>query len=195
MHDPPEKIFPRWKGPSLTEDPEFLNKHSSDVTKDQLSPLKSSSPVHNLGKNSSDGASMSPRTIIQSSDGSSRPGKKLGKEQWEHTKKWSREFLQLYNEETDPEIKSIMRDMGKDLDKWITEREIQDVADLMSRIPRRKRKFIEKKLNKLKSQIENFGHQAVFAKYKEYVDEKEEDYLWWLDLKFILVRIKVFIIA
>lgn len=199
--------MPRWKGPPLSEDPEFLNNFargrqetlkskmaSEDMEDLQISDktqshaLSPSSPIHNLRKTSSDGASISPRTIIESSDGSSRSGKKLGKEHWEHTKKWSREFLELYNAETDPEVKSIMRDMGKDLDKWITEKEVQDVADLMTRIPKRKRRFIEKKMDKLKREIETFGHQAVVSKYKEYLDENEDDYLWWLDLRFVLVR-------
>uniref|UniRef100_A0A1D1YAW1 Uncharacterized protein n=1 Tax=Anthurium amnicola TaxID=1678845 RepID=A0A1D1YAW1_9ARAE len=206
LDDPLDKIMPRWKGPPISEDPKFLNnfvKHQQVIfeSKMEKSPttgdtqgnlqksdsdtLPPSSPNHSMGKLSRDSDS-NPKTVIECSDGSSRAGKMLGKEHWEHTKKWSREFLELYNTETDPEIKSIMRDMGKDLDKWITEKEIQDVADLMTRIPKRKRRYIEKKLDKLKRQIEMFGHQAVVSKYREYSEEKEEDHLWWLDLSFIL---------
>lgn len=208
LDDPLEKIIPRWKGPSVNRDPEFLHKFnelqtgnggdSHAVKGDRQSSLKKSddlpnsnavspySPVNGRKKMSPDGASTSPKTHIECSDGSSRPGKKTGKEHWQHTKKWSQGFLDIYNAETDPEIKSIMKDMGKDLDRWITKKEINDVADLMTRIPKKKRRYIEKKMEKLKREMEMFGAQAVVSKYREYSDEKEEDYLWWLDLGFVL---------
>lgn len=126
-------------------------------------------------------------TIIESSDGSTRPGKKSGKEFWQHTKKWSRGFLESYNAETDPEVKSVMKDIGKDLDRWITEKEVQEAADLMDKLPEKNKKFVEKKLNKLKREMEMFGPQAVVSKYREYAEDEEEDYLWWLDLRHVLV--------
>lgn len=126
-------------------------------------------------------------TIIESSDGSIRLGKKPGKEFWQHTKKWSQGFLESYNAETDPEVKSVMKDIGKDLDRWITEKEVQEAADLMDKLPEKNKKFMEKKLNKLKREMEMFGPQAVVSKYREYAEEKEEDYLWWLDLRHVLV--------
>lgn len=134
-----------------------------------------------------DGASRSPKTVIEGSDGSVRAGKKSGKEYWQHTKKWSRGFLESYNAESDPEIKAVMKDMGKDLDRWITEKEIQEAADLMNKIPEGGKQFIEKKLSKVKREMELFGPQAVVSKYREYAEEKQEDYLWWLDLPFLLV--------
>jgi fructose-specific phosphotransferase system component IIB len=69
----------------------------------------------------------------------------------------------LYNAETDPEVKAVMRDMGKDLDRWITEDEIKDAADIMEKLPERNKKFMEKKLNKLKREMELFGPQAVVS--------------------------------
>lgn len=129
----------------------------------------------------------SPKIIIEGSDGSVRAGKKSGKEYWEHTKKWSRGFLDSYNAETDPEIKATMKDIGKDLKRWITEKEIQESADLMDKLPERGQKFIQEKLNKVKREMELYGPQAVINKYSEYTEEKEEDYLWWLDLPFVLV--------
>lgn len=145
-------------------------------------------PVNGIRKMSPDVSSTKPKTVIESSDGTIKPGQKKGKEHWQHTKKWSQGFLEMYNSETDPEIKSIMRDMGKDLDRWITEKETQDVAELMTKIPRRKRRYIEKKLEKIKREVQMFGAPAVVNKYREYIDEKEEDYLWWLDLPFVLVN-------
>jgi len=132
-----------------------------------------------------------PKTIIEGSDGSVKAGKKSGKEYWQHTKKWSQGFLDCYNDETDPEVKSIMKDMGKDLDRWITEKEIKEAADLMDKLPDRNKSFMEKKLNKIKREMELFGPQAVVSKYREYADDKEQDYLWWLDLSHILVRVYI----
>lgn len=93
--------------------------------------------------------------------------------------------MESYNAESDPEVKSTMKDIGKDLDRWITEEEIQEAADLMTKLPERN-KLIEKKINKLKREMELFGPQAVVSKYREYAEEKEEDYLWWLDLPHVL---------
>ncbi|XP_043716535.1 uncharacterized protein LOC122664668 [Telopea speciosissima] len=212
LYDPPEKIMPRWKGPPVDKDPEFLNNfselkksvvarnmgHSHPMNEDAQDTLQksekslssddisTSSPVCEQRKISQGGVSAKLKTVIESSDGSIRAGKKSGKEYWQHTKKWSREFLEAYNAETDPEIKSVMKDMGKDLDRWITEEEIQEAADLMTRIPKKKRRYIEKKLNRLKREMEMFGPQAVVSKYREHAEEKEEDYLWWLDLPCIL---------
>ncbi|KAG7533394.1 hypothetical protein ISN45_Aa08g010290 [Arabidopsis thaliana x Arabidopsis arenosa] len=45
---------------------------------------------------------------------------------------------------------------------------------------------MEKKLNKLKREMELFGPQVVVSKYREYGEDKEEDYLWWLDLPCVL---------
>lgn len=138
-------------------------------------------------RNGTPNALTSGNTLIECSDGSRRLGKKTGKEHWQHTKKWSQGFLDVYNAQTDPEIKSIMKDMGKGLDRWITDKEIQEAADLMTRIPKRKKRYIQKKMDKIKREMELYGAQAVVSKYREYSDEKEEDYLWWLDLQFVLV--------
>ena len=146
-------------------------------------------PTLDSDKNFHDEDPKNSRAVIEGSDGSVIAGKRSGKEYWQHTKKWYRGFLDSYNAETDPEVKSIMRNMGKDLDRWITEKEIQETADLISKVPERNKKFMEKKLNKLKREMELFGPQAVVTKYREYADEKEEDYLWWLDLPHLLVSL------
>ncbi|KAJ8748515.1 hypothetical protein K2173_003414 [Erythroxylum novogranatense] len=210
LYDPPEKFIPRWKGPPLEKDPDFLNNfielrkaaiagntsNSYPVEEDEHNHLKSlDSPVNkNVTNSSTNYASKNnlhskvpkgPKTIIEGSDGSVRAGKKSGKEYWQHTKKWSRGFLESYNAETDPEIKSIMKDMGKDLDRWITEEEIQEAAELMTRSAQ-KNEFIGKKIKKLKREMELFGPQAVVSKYQEYAEDKEADYLWWLDLPHLL---------
>ncbi|KAK8693596.1 hypothetical protein V6N13_071173 [Hibiscus sabdariffa] len=212
LYDPPEKIIPRWKGPPLEKSPEFLSNFQEqrkalfngkvDVTNptkgDEQSflwvkeptatdeDLSISSSETDLKRRFHGEDKKDPKIVIEGSDGSFKPGKKSGKEFWQHTKKWSRGFLESYNSENDPEVKSIMKDMGKDLDRWITEKEIQEAGDLMKKLPERNKKFMEKKLNKLKREMELFGPQAVVSKYQEYAEDKEEDYLWWLDLPHVL---------
>lgn len=56
----------------------------------------------------------------------------------------------------------------------------------MDKLPERGQELIKEKLNKVKREMEVFGPQAVVTKYREYADEKEEDYLWWLDLPYVL---------
>ncbi|KAK9103898.1 hypothetical protein Sjap_021152 [Stephania japonica] len=209
LYDLPEKVIPRWKVPAFSGDtevrnnfveqrktvdadnarnlPRGLDKQNStekSIESRSTCDVSNSSAAYNLTKTKQKGP-KNHKTVIESSDGSSRPGKKSGKEYWQHTKKWSREFLEAYNAETDPEIKSIMKDMGKDLDRWITEKEVQEAADLLTKLPRKKRRYIEKKIDKLKREMETYGPQAVISKYREYAEE-EKDYLWWLDLSFIL---------
>ncbi|XP_022871598.1 uncharacterized protein LOC111390737 [Olea europaea var. sylvestris] len=212
LYDPPEKIIPRWKVPPAEKNPEFLNNfleqrkellgesiNDSFLVKktDQNVLQKSEEPSSHdnmpRSKDVSDGstelrkeATISSKTIIEGSDGSMRAGKRSGREYWQHTKKWSQGFLESYNAETDPEVRGVMKEMGKDLDRWITEKEIQEAADLMDKIPEKGRKFVKEKLEKVKREMELFGPQAVVNKYREYAEEKEEDYLWWLDLPFVL---------
>ncbi|CAN0889655.1 hypothetical protein LINGRAHAP2_LOCUS16145 [Linum grandiflorum] len=196
LHDPPEKFIPRWKGPSIERNPEFLEQRQMDATKDNklhkdteselANGANLSSANHILRKHISKKDPKVSKIVIEGSDGSARPGKKSGKEFWQHTKKWSRGFVDSYSAEADPEVKSAMKDIGKDLHKWITEEEIQEAADMMTKLPDRTKEFVEKKISKVKREMELFGPQAVVSKYREYADEKEEDFLWWLDLPHVL---------
>ncbi|PSS24227.1 Myb-like protein [Actinidia chinensis var. chinensis] len=206
LYDPPEKIIPRWKGPPVDKIHEFLNntvtaRNSGNLDIERADGQTSLQKFEELPSNESivsasagndqnlqirNGASKISKTVIEGSDGSVRAGKKSGKEYWQHTKKWSRGFLECYNAESDPEIKAVLKDVGKDLDRWITEKEIQEAGDLMGKLPKRGRQFLEKRLSKVKREMELFGQQAVMSKYREYAEEKQEDYLWWLDLPYVL---------
>ncbi|OWM68647.1 hypothetical protein CDL15_Pgr023612 [Punica granatum] len=210
LYDPPEKIIPRWKGPPLEKNPDFLKSFLEEreaiirearvpypMKKDEPSTVQESKQTPNHGtkadsslainlRNSDSKDSKKPKIVIEGSDGSVRAGQKAGKEYWQHTKKWSRGFLDSYNAEIDPEVKSVMKDIGKDLDRWITDKEIEEAADLMNKVPERNKKFIEKKLDKIKREMELFGPQAVVSKYKEYTEDEGEDHLWWLDLPHVL---------
>ncbi|KAD4178835.1 hypothetical protein E3N88_27426 [Mikania micrantha] len=187
LYDSPEKIIPRWKGPppATTVSQEFLDDYLNQrkaLFAETLGNLDLDSQKRNNEKVESKGS----KTVIEGSDGSIKPGKKSGKEFWQHTKKWSRGFINSYNAENDPETKAAIKDIGKDLDRWITEKEIQDAADIMDKVPDKGKKFIAEKISKLKREMELFGPQAVVSKYSEYGDEEEIDYYWWLDLPFLL---------
>ncbi|XP_057778632.1 uncharacterized protein LOC130997358 [Salvia miltiorrhiza] len=210
VYDPPEKIIPRWKIPPAERNPEFLNNFVEQRKELVTESLKSSflsrkTPKEAVNKSeklsslengavAADNSDLragvqkdnleSSKTIIEGSDGSVRAGKRSGKEFWQHTKKWSEGFLESYNAESDPEAKAAMRDIGKDLDRWITEKEIKEAAELMEKLP--EKAFIKQKLNKVRREMELYGPQAVVSKYREYAEEKEEDYLWWLDLPHVL---------
>ncbi|CAM8876930.1 unnamed protein product [Rhodiola kirilowii] len=164
IYDPPDKVIPRWKGPPMEKAPEFLSKpveqKGAMVNGNVRSPLSEKSHATSPLK-VENGAPKKPKTIIEGSDGSVKPGKKNGKEFWQHTKKWSRGFLELYNAETDPEMKATMKDIGKDLDRWITEEEIQEAAELIEKMPEKNKAFIQKKVEKIKREMELFGPQAV----------------------------------
>lgn len=167
MYDPPEIIIPRWKGPppATTMSQEFLDDYlhqrkalfaetlgNSDLIKsdpqDSLQSTNKTVESKNL---------KTSKTVIEGSDGSVKRGKKSGKEFWQHTKKWSRGFIDSYNAENDPETKAVMKDIGNDLDRWITEKEIQTTADIMDKVPDKGKKFIVQKINKLKTEMELFG--------------------------------------
>ncbi|XP_076918702.1 uncharacterized protein LOC143589712 [Bidens hawaiensis] len=196
LYDSPEKIIPRWKGPppSTTMSQEFLDNYLDQRKAlfaetlgnlDLHSPNSSDEKVASNKQTNEKVINKSSKTVIEGSDGSVKPGKKSGKEFWQHTKKWSRGFLDSYNAENDPEAKAVMKDIGKDLDRWITEKEIQDAADIMDKVPDKGKKLIAERINKLKKEMELFGPEAVVSKYSEYGDE-EIDYYWWLDLPHLL---------
>lgn len=197
--------MPHWKEPASVRIPEFLNNFcekqkaifpgdmdtsflerqgEEEIVQKSREFVANANDINRDAKSSS---TKKAKTVIEGSDGSVRPGKKSGKEFWQHTKKWSREFLECYNSETDPEVKSVMKDIGKDLDRWITEKEIEEAGELLTKLREKNKQYVEKKVNKLKRELELFGPQAVASKYREYAEEKEDDYLWWLDLPHIMV--------
>ncbi|XP_073040914.1 uncharacterized protein [Primulina eburnea] len=204
LYDTPEKIIPRWKVSPAEKNPEFLNNFveqrkalvaeslkNSFLTKNNgkdaiHKPKEPSSYDNNESSSFQNDIAASSKTVIAGSDGSVKAGKKSGREYWQHTKKWSEGFLESYNAETDPEVKAVMKDIGKDLDRWITEKEIKEAADFMDKLPEKGQILIKQKLEKVKREMELFGPQAVVSKYREFAEEKEEDYLWWLDLPFVL---------
>ncbi|KAI3416772.1 uncharacterized protein J3R85_015029 [Psidium guajava] len=207
IYDPLKKIIPRWKGPPVAK-PNCVSRHLEEkkasmtgeaqgshiMKKDEENLVEKSAGNGNnasslAANNLNDIQSKDPKKtkiVIEGSDGSVKTGKKSGKEYWQHTKKWSRGFLDSYSAERDPEVKSVMKDIGKDLDRWITQKEIQEAAELMDKLPGTNKEYIGKKLNKLKREMELFGTQAVVSKYREYAEHKDEDYLWWLDLPHVL---------
>ncbi|KAK6918145.1 hypothetical protein RJ641_016567 [Dillenia turbinata] len=196
--DAPEKVIPRRKGSS--NGPEFIKNLVA------VENAKPSYPVKKDEEHHSETCKSLVHEHVPSSSAAYDPKNKflnnqrlllspvmalsgLGKNQERsigNIQRKSLEGFESYNAATDPDVKSVMRDKGKDLDRWITEKEVQEAAELMDKIPMKGQKFIKKKVRKLKREMELFGPQAVVSKYSEYAEEKEEDYLWWLDLPCVL---------
>ncbi|GLJ18588.1 hypothetical protein SUGI_0330990 [Cryptomeria japonica] len=130
-------------------------------------------------------SSSGAKTIISSSGESSKFVKDLKTESWQHTKKWSRALQEKYNAEKDPKIKEVIKEMGQDLDRWITEEEVEKISLVL-------KNFSEEELNNMKrikeritNENEKFGREAMLSKYRGY-KPKKKDHLWWIDLPYVL---------
>eukprot|EP00249_Psilotum_nudum_P021177 c28005_g1_i1 orf=67-3276(+) len=124
------------------------------------------------------------RTIIA---GSGQPLNTKGP--FQHTKRWGKDLQRKYKMERNPEIRGLMREIGQDLENWITEQEVETVCSLLSKDAKRKEEYAQQHYEgikaKMKGQRERFGWEAMVNKYKEY-KPKLEDELWWLDLTYVL---------
>lgn len=213
--DPPEVFMARWKDHDKRGSSPFLHKFKEDrekiiKTKNKLYhsgnpetksssksakstsiPMSSGSPSTNsmFGGNDKRHTSVSDfssgaKTIISSS-GEPSEIRDSKTESWQHTKKWSRALQEKYNAEKDPEIKEVIKEMGQDLDRWITEDEVEKISLVL-------KKFSEEELNDMKrvkeritNENEKFGREAMLNKYRGY-KPKKEDHLWWIDLPYVL---------
>lgn len=126
------------------------------------------------------------KTIVTSTGKHAKPVPR----EWQHTKKWAQELQRKYDLETDPEQRAIMEEVGQDLDRWITEDEIEEASRLLSQgLPGEEeyvRMHYEKTKEKIMKQHEMFGSQGMLNKYGEYKETKKEVELWWLDLPYVL---------
>lgn len=155
---------------------------TSNLTSFALPSINSTHDVTDTRCESHNGSSTSAKTVISSSGKSNKFVKQLKHESWKHTKKWSRAVQEKYDAERDPEIKAIMRNVGQDLDRWITEEKVKEVSEIVSRSSDEQLKYIKARMQK---ESEMFGRRAMLSKYREY-KSKTEDYLWWLDLPYVL---------
>ncbi|KAJ7295664.1 hypothetical protein O6H91_Y172000 [Diphasiastrum complanatum] len=150
---------------------------------------KSSSPVITRSGGAATSASKSSSPIITRSGGAANFSENSSKNPWQHTKKWGKELQMKYDTETDRETRALMKSIGKDLDRWITEEEIDEAYDLLSKGAAGEEEYVrrnyEKTKAKIKQQKELFGSEALISKYREYQPEKEDE-LWWFDLPYVL---------
>jgi predicted hydrolase (HD superfamily) len=118
--------------------------------------------------------------------------KKPEAEQMPNSKKWTQDLQRKYEMERDPEQRALMREFGQDLEKWITDGEIQEAQYLLSKGAEGEQEYARRHYEKIKAKIreqqERFGEQAMLEKYSEYKPTKKEADLWWLDLPYVLVR-------
>ena len=124
--------------------------------------------------------------------GSGRPLRE--KETFSNTKRWSKELQRKYDSERDPRVRELMKEIGSELQTWVTEEEIEEARRIASKLEQGDDgddDGIGKRYQEVRKKIENekktFGTEAVLEKYREY-QAKPEDELWWLDLRYVLVR-------
>ncbi|CAM6091049.1 unnamed protein product [Calypogeia fissa] len=124
---------------------------------------------------------------------STRPGAQTGeagKEDWDHTKRWAKDLERKYAMETDPATRALMRELGQDLERWITEDEIEAASRMLDNGLEGEEEYVkmhyERTKEKIKRQREVFGRDAMLNKYSEYKEEAEEVELWWLSLPFVV---------
>ncbi|KAI5071651.1 hypothetical protein GOP47_0013902 [Adiantum capillus-veneris] len=137
--------------------------------------------------------SLEPNEVV----GSGQPlHKKVGSRQpvqqgpiFSNSKRWSKELQRKYDLERDPEVRELMKEIGSELDSWVTEEEIEETARLAEKLEKGDEEYVKRNYKRVKKKIkeekERFGLDAVLEKYKEY-QPKAGDELWWLDLRCVL---------
>lgn len=125
------------------------------------------------------------RTVVTTTGKQAKPAPR----EWQHTKKWAQDLQRKYDLESDPQQRAIIEEVGQDLDRWITEDEIEEAQRLLSKGVAGEQEYVkmhyEKTREKMKKQHEMFGSQGMLNKYSEYKETKKEVELWWLDLPFV----------
>ncbi|XP_024391570.1 uncharacterized protein [Physcomitrium patens] len=152
----------------------------------KTSTKETSTTVVSRERLQSNGNASGSKTIVTSTG---KQPKSTSRE-WQHTKKWAQELQKKYDLETDPEQRALMEEVGQDLDRWITEDEIEEATRLLSKGVAGEQEYVkmhyEKTREKIKKQHEMFGSEGMLNKYGEYKETKKEVELWWLDLPYVL---------
>ncbi|KAG0631389.1 hypothetical protein M758_1G249600 [Ceratodon purpureus] len=170
-------------------------KPSSKPSPKSSSSSPSSAPLTSSGGTSNKDESRERLQSNRNASGSKTVVTTSGKQpkpvprEWQHTKKWAQELQQKYDRESDPDQRVLIEEIGQDLDRWITEEEIEEAQRLLSRGVAGEEEYVrrhyEKTREKIKKQHEMFGSEGMLNKYSEYKETKEEPELWWLDLPFV----------
>eukprot|EP00850_Spirogloea_muscicola_P021084 SM000236S08004 [mRNA] locus=s236:122801:127604:+ [translate_table: standard] len=126
-------------------------------------------------------SSTGPHTVASSLG--SRPA-------WEHTRRWAAGLQQKYDQEIDPQVKSLMEEVGKDLKRWVTEEEVEAFGKVLDRGEEATHRYIDEAFAigkaKLQEQEARFGRDVMVEKYHEYKIDEVEDARWWLRLPFVV---------
>ncbi|CAH8269384.1 unnamed protein product [Arabidopsis lyrata] len=133
VYDPPEKIIPRWKGPSLGKKPEFLNNYH-----ERREALFSGKAASLSSVKYEEQSSHQEFSASASSENTLTPSSEITSSQ--------------------PKIAVVLE----------------------------KQELHGKETEQTQERDGVVGPQAVMSKYREYGKDKEEDYLWWLDLLHVL---------
>eukprot|EP00850_Spirogloea_muscicola_P005915 SM000027S09696 [mRNA] locus=s27:814932:819688:- [translate_table: standard] len=109
---------------------------------------------------------------------------------WENTRRWAAGLQQKYDQERDPQVKSLMEEVGKDLKRWVTEEEVEAFGKVLDRGEEATHRYIDDAFAigkaKLQEQEARFGRDVMVEKYHDYKMDEVEDALWWLRLPFVV---------
>ncbi|KAH9331622.1 hypothetical protein KI387_003730, partial [Taxus chinensis] len=177
------ELYP--SGNPETEGSSKTTKSSSISATSAKSSTSSTLGVSDTRRTSHSDSSSSAKTIISSSGNSSEFVTDLKSKSWQHTKKWSRALQDRYNAERDPKIKEVIREMGQDLDRWMTEEDEKKISEVLRKYPAEELYDMKRRKERIKNEIKNFGREAMLNKYRGY-KPKKEDRLWWADLPYVL---------
>eukprot|EP00252_Welwitschia_mirabilis_P026791 TRINITY_DN8930_c0_g1_i1.p1 TRINITY_DN8930_c0_g1~~TRINITY_DN8930_c0_g1_i1.p1 ORF type:complete len:1272 (-),score=303.94 TRINITY_DN8930_c0_g1_i1:115-3930(-) len=213
--DPAEVYVPRWKDPSKMKKSrvyeksseirqkvltEVMNQHASPFLKTENSLLKEDSvssqkdPAVTAKENSLSANNIRSESHIVSSSHNqasvsgpkkNRVTRKNRTEMLQHKKKWTKGFKQLYEAETDPNRKALLNEIGQDLDRWMTDEELDEFRRLSAKLQDDDSKFFDEMEARMKYEREKFGREAMLHKYSEYKSEKT-NLFWWMNLPYVL---------
>lgn len=170
--------------------PSFFDHSDAKVSKEEVQPQK---PKKILSRNSKKILSRNLKKKFSSSSGNTvvvGSGQPLRKEEsFQNTKRWGKELQKRYDSERDPEMRALLKEIGSELDSWVTEKEVEDAWNLSQQLEQGQEEPVHQHYKsvqkKIQEQKQRFGLEAVLDKYKEYQPEPE-DQLWWLDLRSVL---------
>ncbi|XP_024541683.1 uncharacterized protein LOC112350169 isoform X2 [Selaginella moellendorffii] len=135
-----------------------------------------------------------------------QPDLKKTKQQSNKKKVWPKEIQRRYDTETDPKVRRLLKEIGKDLDEWLTEEEVEETLRLFFQGPDGQRELLRRWHAELKEEARKQGEtlgdeemkrfEKMQEKYKtqslqslasKYRDSKpfKADTLWWHQLRYV----------
>ncbi|GBG77117.1 hypothetical protein CBR_g23443 [Chara braunii] len=189
-----------------TDDPSLTDDSPLPLRVPQRSANRESIVTDRLRTDSKDKSAMK-RTERGNATGDLLTGKGSGDTQWSnmkdwvakkkrrlrkvdpkypHMERWTDEMWERYEEETDPQVRAILKQMGADLKQWVSETAVQGELEKQ----RQFEEVREKWRAELRAEKKKIGLEGMIKKYatskEEILKKKEEEAASWINLPYIL---------